>query len=149
MNPVARSNVCPEHAPPTEPSFHAFCFTVPEVGASPSFVILGSGEAPEGRASYRDHIVRPGDARLPPASRAKADFVLTEMERRLSALGFGWRDVTATQVYTVHDIHPLLVDMIVRRGAAAMGIVWHYCRPPVAGLDYEMDCRGIAYERVI
>ena len=27
-NPVARSNVCPEIDPPSEPSFHAFCFTV-------------------------------------------------------------------------------------------------------------------------
>ena len=27
VNPVARSNVCPEIAPPTEPSFHAFTYT--------------------------------------------------------------------------------------------------------------------------
>src|SRR5262249_23314147 len=28
VNPVARSNVCPEIAPPPEPSFHAFSYTV-------------------------------------------------------------------------------------------------------------------------
>ena len=28
VNPVARSNVCPEGDPPAEPSFHAFSFTV-------------------------------------------------------------------------------------------------------------------------
>ena len=28
INPVARSNVCPETAPPPEPSFHAFSYTV-------------------------------------------------------------------------------------------------------------------------
>src|SRR4029077_15743534 len=27
VNPVARSNVCPEIVPPAEPSFHAFSFT--------------------------------------------------------------------------------------------------------------------------
>src|SRR5215468_11244147 len=43
VNPVARSNVCPEIDPPKEPSFHAFSFTVPaSTGASPSFVISGS-----------------------------------------------------------------------------------------------------------
>jgi len=148
LNPVARSNVCPEQAPPPEPSFHAFSFTVPEHGAAPSFVISGSGEVPEGKANYRDHIVAPGDTSQV-GLRAKATFVLAEMERRLAALGSGWADVTATQVYTVHDIHPFLGDAIVARGAAANGIVWHYCRPPVAGLDYEMDCRGVAVERLI
>ena len=61
-NPVARSNVCPEIAPPPEVSFHAFSFTVPAGEADlPTFVIAGSGEVPEGQPNYRDHIVRPGD----------------------------------------------------------------------------------------
>ena len=133
-------------APPGEPSFHAFSYTVPRT-APPSFIIAGSGEVPEGRDNYRDHVVRPGDTSAA-GLRAKADYVLAEMERRMAALGFGWRDTTATQVYTVHDLHPFLADRIVARGAAAHGPRWHWCRPPVAGLDYEMDCRGIAYERV-
>jgi hypothetical protein len=36
--------------------------------------------------------------------REKARFVLAAMEQRMAALGFGWADVTATQVYTVFDI---------------------------------------------
>jgi hypothetical protein len=60
-NPVARSNVCPGLSPPGEPSFHAFSYTVEDAGARPSFVIAGSGEVPEGKANYRDHIIRPGD----------------------------------------------------------------------------------------
>src|ERR1700760_4795469 len=44
-NPVARSNVCPETAPPAEPSFYAFSFTRPSTGTTPSFVIAGSGES--------------------------------------------------------------------------------------------------------
>src|SRR5215831_2868852 len=62
INPVARSNVCPEIEPPPEPSFHAFAFTVAAARAAPSFVIAGSGEAPEGRESYAAHIVRRGEA---------------------------------------------------------------------------------------
>jgi hypothetical protein len=148
VNPVARSNVCPEVDPPAEPSFHAFCFTVAAQGTVPTFVVAGSGEAVEGKANYRDHTVRYGET-SPDAIAEKARFVLGEMERRLGLLGFGWADTTATQVYTVHDLHPFLADEVVRRGAARAGLTWHYARPPVRDLEYEMDCRGIAKERVI
>lgn len=147
LNPVARSNVCPEVEPPSEPGFHAFAYTVEDAGAPPSFVVAGSGEAPEGRGNYRDHIVARGDTSAS-GLRHKARFVLGEMERRMGALGFGWPDATATQVYCVHDIHPLLVDEIARRGAMAGGLVWQLCRPPVVDLEYEMDCRGVPVERV-
>jgi hypothetical protein len=147
-NPVARSNVCPDIDPPAEPSFHAFSFTVAAADAAPSFVIAGSGEAKEGGASYRERTVRHGET-TPDAMREKAHYVLGEMERRLAALGFGWADTTATQVYTVHDLHPFLADEIVRRGAARSGLTWHFARPPVRGLEYEMDCRGVSCERVV
>jgi hypothetical protein len=148
VNPVARSNVCPEIAPPAEPSFHAFAFTVAAPQSAPSFVIAGSGEVPEGRDSYAAHIVRRGES-SPDAMRAKARFVLGEMERRLALLGFTWADTTATQVYTVRDPFPFLADEIVRRGAARAGLTWHFCRPPVRELEFEMDCRGVANEIVI
>jgi hypothetical protein len=149
VNPVARSNVCPEIAPPPEPSFHAFSYTVKAAGAARgNFVIAGSGEAREGGASYRERTVRRGE-QSPDAMREKARYVLGEMERRLGILGFSWADTTASQVYTVFDLYPFLADEIVRRGAARAGLTWHFCRPPVQDLDYEMDCRGVASERVV
>ncbi len=45
VNPVARSNVCPEIDPPAEPSFYAFSFTRPSPAATPAFVIAGGAEA--------------------------------------------------------------------------------------------------------
>jgi hypothetical protein len=49
VNPVARSNVCPEIDPPTTPSFYAFSYTVPSANsAARSFVAAGRGEAREG-----------------------------------------------------------------------------------------------------
>ena len=113
-----------------------------------SFVVAGSGEAPEGMGNYRDHIIRRGDV-SDAGLLEKARWVLGEMERRMGALGFAWRDTTATQLYTVHDVHPFLADEIVRRGAAAGGLTWHFCRPPVVELDYEMDVRGVARELVL
>jgi hypothetical protein len=148
INPVARSNVCPAIDPPPEPSFHAFAFTIASAGAPASFVIAGSGEVPEGHKEYLDHIVRRGDT-SPDGLAEKARFVLGELERRLGAFGHSWRDTTATQVYTVHDIHPFMAQEIGSRGAARAGLTWHFARPPVIDLEYEMDCRDVRDERVV
>jgi len=147
VNPVARSNVCPEIDPPGAPAFYAFSYTVPDSGGG--FVAAGSGEARgESSGSYADRIVRLGD-QSPDAMCDKARFVLGEMERRMTALGFGWSDVTTTQLYSVYDIHPFLGDEIVARGAAPAGLTWHYARPPVEGLDLEIDGRRLTRELVI
>jgi len=146
-NPVARSNVCPETGPPPTPSFHAFCYVRPAAGAPRSFVIAGSGEAQEGYGPYRDRTIRYGET-SPDAMAEKGRFVLGAMESRMAALGAAWDTTTAVQVYTVHDLYPLLGTEIVARGAARHGLTWHFCRPPVIGLEYEMDCRGVATEWV-
>lgn len=147
-NPVARSNVCPEMAPPPEPGFHAFSYAVPDASAAPSFVVAGSGESAEGKGSYAENTVAFRDL-SPGGLRAKATYVLGEMERRMAALGAAWTTTTGVQVYTVHDIRPFLDDEIVSRGAARHGVTWQYCRPPVVDLEYEMDCRGLPLERVL
>ena len=145
VNPVARSNVCPEIAPPAEPGFYAFSYTMLSDDAAPSFVVAGSGEAPEGKGQYGKHVVRPGDTGTD-GMREKARAVFGEMERRMGLLGFAWKDATATQLYTVFNIHAHFGAEIVARGAARAGLTWHLARPPVVGLDYEVDCRSVATE---
>lgn len=147
-NPVARSNVCPEINPPAEPCFEAFTYTVESdrPDDQPNFVIAGSGEAIEGASTYKGNIVRLGDTSTD-GMRAKADHVLGEMERRMQILNVDWQHATTTQVYTVYDFHPFLADNFVQRGATPAGLTWYYARPPVQGLDFEMDLRGIAVER--
>jgi hypothetical protein len=154
VNPIARSNVCPNFDGPSVPSFYAFSHTVPAAApqargtGAAGFVISGSGEAQEGEGSYRERTIRLGD-RSPEGLREKVRFVLAEMERRMTELGLGWSDVTDTHAYTVYDIHPLLQDEFAARGAMRRGISWHLARPPVVDLDFEMDVRGIARELVI
>ena len=147
-NPVARSNVCPEIDPPAEPSFHAFCFTRPKADASPSFVIAGSAEARGGAGSYPERIVRYRDL-SPEGLKDKVRFTVGAMQERMAALGAGWKDATGVQVYTVHDFHPAIADELVRPGAARAGLTWHFARPPVIDLEYEMDCRRVMREVVI
>ena len=147
-NPVARSNVCPEIDPPAEPSFHAFSFTRPREGAARSFVIAGGAEARGGAGSYPERIVRYRDL-SPDGFREKVRFTVGEMERRLGVFGFGWQDTSAVQAYTVHDFYPVTADELVRRGAMRSGLTWHFARPPVIDLEFEMDCRRVTRETVI
>jgi hypothetical protein len=147
-NPVARSNVCPEIDKPAVPSFHAFCYVTPATGPGGSFVVAGSGEAQEGSGPYRDKTIRYGDT-SPDAIAEKGRYVLGVMEKRMAALGTNWAATTAVQVYTVYDLFPFLGSEIVARGASRHGLTWHFCRPPVIGLEYEMGCRGVMVERVI
>lgn len=116
--------------------------------AATSFVVAGSGESVEGKANYRDHTVALGDT-SPAGILAKAKFVASEMERRMSAFGGTWQDTTAVQLYTVHDAYPVLESELGRRGVLRNGLTWHFDRPPVIGLDFEMDCRRVHRERVV
>jgi hypothetical protein len=148
VNPVARTNVCPEYDKPAVPSLYAFSYTVPARSSRGSFIIAGGGDATEGRNPLKDYIVRYGETSLD-AMRDKVRHVVGEMGRRLQALGFGWQDAISTQAYTVQDIGALVGEEIVGKGAAPGGLAWHFCRPPVVGLEYEMDVRGAAQEIVI
>ncbi len=147
-NPVARSNVCPAIDPPPTPSFHAFSVVRPAEGAAKSFVVAGSAESQEGAGPYKDKTIRYGETSAD-AIAEKLRYVVGQMERRMAAMEMSWVASTATQVYTVHDFHACMGQDLVTRGAAAGGIAWHYCRPPVIGLEYEMDCRGLQRERVL
>src|SRR5258708_1183494 len=147
-NPVARSNVCPEIDPPAEPSFYAFSFTRASQSAAPSFVIAGSGESQDRAASYAEPTVRYRDI-SPDGIKEKVRYVVDVMEKRMGGLGLGCKDATATQAYAIPDSHPVLADALVKRGAARAGLTWHFARPPVIDLEYEMDCRRVMRELVI
>lgn len=149
VNPVARTNVCPQVAPPRSVDLYAFSYTRPKTMGRPGdFIVAGSGEAPEGKSNYRDHAIRLGD-RSVDGLLEKARWVLGEMERRMKALGATWADSTGTHLYTVYDVHPFLEREIVGRGAASSGLSWHFARPPVQDLDYEMDVRAVSTELVV
>ena len=149
INPVARTNVCPEHGKPAEPSLYAFSYTVPAPHAKRgSFILAGSGETRSGAGNRSERVVRYGET-SPEAMRDKVRHVVAEMERRLAALGFSWQDAVSTQAYTVQDIGALIGPEIAARGAAQGGVSWHFARPPVIGLEFEMDVRGAARDIIV
>lgn len=149
LNPVARTNIAPQVLPPAEPSLYAFSYTVPSTIKAKTFIVAGAGELPEGSLDPHD-VVRLGDT-SPEALRAKIRFVMGLMSGRLRGLGVGWDQVTTSDVYTVHAICAEVEDELVRpMGAgAAHGFTWHYSRPPIESIEYEMDLRGVRREVVL
>ena len=80
---------------------------------------------------------------------SKVLFVVAEMERRLALLGFTWADAVSTQAYTVQNIGHLVGEVLAARGVCEAGLTWHYARPPVIDLEFEMDVRGAAREIIL
>lgn len=145
LNPVARTNVAPVVGPPAEPVLYAFAYTVPAVsGGTPTFVVAGSGDLDGATA---EGIVRRGET-SPDALAAKAAFVMRTQAARLGGLGATWADVTAVGIYTAHSVHPFLAGTVLRPmgPAAGHGVHWYLSRPPIEGLEYEMDMRGVRRE---
>jgi hypothetical protein len=133
--------------PPAEPSLYAFSHTVKaDAAGRPTFVAAGSGELRPGPAA-RASVVRP-DETSPDAMREKAAYVMSVMQARLGGLGATWADVTAVGIYTVHPLERFLATEVlgVMGPAAIHGVHWYLAHPPIAGLAYEMDLRGVRRE---
>jgi hypothetical protein len=130
--PGARTNVAPEFDPPTEPSLHAFCYTVQAEAGGHDFVISGSAE-PDGT---------PGGL---PAYWAA---IATELESRMAALGVTWADATETQFYARRADHELFASQGLPHFAELVrpGLRWFFSRPPVDSLNIEVDVRRLTQE---
>jgi hypothetical protein len=148
-NPIPRTNVAPVAAAPAAPSLYAFAYTVPGSTPAPTFIVAGAGEMRD-RALGAEGIVRHGDT-SPDGMREKARFVMGVMEQRLRALGADWSRVTTIDIYTAESIHGFLVEDILQPAgpAAIHGVRWFPSRPPIRGLEFEMDLRGVARELVL
>jgi hypothetical protein len=49
----------------------------------------------------------------------------------------------------VQNIGHLVGELLATRGACEQGLVWSYARPPVAGLEFEMDVRRVARDLLL
>ncbi len=148
--PMARTNVAA--AGVREHSIHAFSYTVPMArdrqAPSETFVLSAVPEV-------RDITVQPfefvaaGDTSAT-GLRQKLEFVLGRLDSTMQKLGVQWARATGVQLYTVHDVQPLLADVILPRigDAGRRGIEWHHASPPVVGNELELDVRGTRMELV-
>jgi len=150
VNPVARTHIAPELGPPKVPSLFGFAYTRPCAEDMPkTFVVAGAGELPEGVLN-REGIVRLGDV-SPAGVAEKTAFVMDLMEERLRQLGTSWNSVTRTNVYTIHPADEPIRSIVNTRMLASgiHGVTWHYSRPPIQEIEYEMDLRGVRTEQLL
>ncbi len=146
-NPVARTNIAPALAAPETPSLYAFSYTMPSNTPGPTFVVAGAGDLRDQADLSAAAVVRPGET-SPAALREKASAVMAVMQERLRGLGADWESVTAVDIYTAESVDSYLADVVMAPiGRAAIhGVTWHFSRPPIADLVYEMDLRGVHHE---
>ncbi len=150
VNPIARTNVCPTALDGPEPVLHAFSFVRPNAGLQrQTFIVAGAGELVEGTL-VNDGILRRGETSAE-AIAEKARYVCEVMADRLRGLGGTWDEVTTVNAYTIHPLHPFMESLVLPGLPAARrhGVTWHYCRPPVIGIEYEMDLHGVVTQWVV
>jgi hypothetical protein len=135
---TTRTNVAPELAAPAEQVLFSFAYTVPAADAPATFVIAGATERPD---------LRPGEASSE-ALREKTADVVASLSARLEALDQDWSAVTDVAVYTAHDaLAALSSELLPRLGPAALnGLRWFASRPPIVGLEVEVDARSVRQE---
>jgi hypothetical protein len=144
-NPIARTNVTPAVAAPSQPSVLAFTYSVPADNApSPTFVVAGAGDLSDQARLHPDAIVAPGDT-SPAGLIRKTQTVMQVMADRLHALGADWSQAQTVNIYSVHPPAAYFREVVLPQlgSAARRGVHWYYSRPPIAGLEYEMDVRAV------
>jgi hypothetical protein len=147
-NPVTRTNVAYELQPVAAPTLASFFYTIPSAAAAATWVISGVPEIASRDGGVR--IIAPGDT-SPDGLRQKTACVLDIVAHHLAELKVSWADATTVNLYTVHDLNSLLAPMLIPAvaPAAQVGITWHYSRPPVTGLELEIDAWSVAHEEII
>ena len=150
-NPVARTNVALAINPVAEAMMAGFYFTSrsDDAGRAATFVLSGAAEMRVGAGGKRE-LVAAGDTTAAGIHR-KLECVLEALTGNLSELRAGWELATTVNLYTVHESHSALVSLVLPAlGAAAhRGLNWYYARPPVTGLEVEIDAHAVRREIIL
>ena len=102
------------------------------------------------REGGKREVVAAGDVSLEGLRRKNA-CILEALGGLLREMNLNWSEASAVNLYTVHDLHPLFAtELLPALGTAAYrGIRWHYARPPVLGLELEIDGYAAREELVL
>jgi len=147
-NPVTRTNVALDENPIAEPMIASFFYTVPSTGAAPTWVVSGVPEIASRDGTIR--IVAPNNV-TPDGLRQKTQCILEVIAHHIAELHASWAQATTINLYTIHDLHPTITSLVVPAigAASGVGITWHHARPPVSGLEIEIDAWAVEREEII
>ena len=151
-NPVARTNVALEVNPVPEAMLAGFYYTVNSdnpASTAPTFVLSGVAEMRSGPDGKRE-LVASGDTSAD-GIRRKLECVIEVLTGHLREMRLGWDLATTVNLYTVHEVRDTLASVVLPAigGAARLGVNWHYSRPPVTGLEVEIDAHAVRREVIL
>ena len=143
-NPVTRTNVAFESNPVPEPMLAGFYYTLPSAAQAATFVLSGAPEIASREGGVQ--IVARGDTSAD-GLRRKLECIVQVLGAHLSEIKLNWNLATSVNLYTVFDVPLLASTLLAALGNASYcGITWHHARPPVSGLDVEIDARAVRNE---
>jgi hypothetical protein len=148
-NPVARTNVALEVNPVRESMLAGFYYADNSDRQTATWVLSGAAEMRIGEGGRRE-LVAAGDTSAE-GIRRKLECVIEGLGGHLRELEVSWDQATTVNLYTVHEVHHVIASMLLPAigMAAEVGVNWHYSRPPVIGLEVEIDAHAVRREVIL
>lgn len=142
---VCRSNIALANDPPALTSLCAFSYAVPASAQGRTFFLSGQADIDGGGKPIAD-----GDVTAP-AMRQRARYTIDTVGATLAKLGASWEDTTQVAFFHVHDIPDLWETQLLGLlgGALRRGVIVYRARPPIAGLEVELEARAVRQETIL
>jgi enamine deaminase RidA (YjgF/YER057c/UK114 family) len=142
---VCRSNIALALHPPATTSLCAFTYTAPTSGKVKTFFLSGQADI-----DASGKIISEGDIG-PAAMQMRARYTIDTVGATLAKLGVSWQDTTQIAFFHAHDIPDLWgAELLGSLGEALRrGVLVYRARPPIAGLEVELEARAVRQEIVV
>lgn len=87
----------------------------------------------------------------PSAMRERTRFVIEAVAGTLGKLGVSWQDTTQLALFHVHEIPDLWGAHLLGAFGDALrrGVLTYRARPPIAGLEVELEARAVRQELIV
>ncbi len=142
---VCRSNIALAVDPPTAASLCAFSYTVPASAKGKTFFLSGQADI-----DAKGKPIAEGDTG-PAAMTQRARYTFDAVGATLAKLGVSWQDTTHIALFHVHEIPDLWgAELLGSLGEARRrGVQLYRARPPIAGLEVELEARAVRQELIV
>jgi enamine deaminase RidA (YjgF/YER057c/UK114 family) len=142
---VCRSNIALATYAPAVTSLCAFSYSVPASVQGKTFFLSGQADIDAGGKAIAD-----GDTTAA-AMRQRTRYTIDTVGATLAKLGASWEDTTQIALFHVHDIPDLWGAQLLGSlgGALRRGVLVYRARPPITGLEVELEARAVRQEIVL
>lgn len=142
---VCRSNIVLALHPPATTSLCAFTYTASTSAKVKTFFLSGQADIDASGKTIAE-----GDTG-PAAMQKRARYTIDTVGATLAKLGVSWHDTTQIAFFHVHDIPDLWgAELLGSLGEALRrGVLVYRARPPIAGLEVELEARAVRQELVV